>query len=541
MNEPVHVSELRNSKMSPTRQREDDSTPGAGERSSVMRNRKEMLCLLVVFLFVWPFGVQGQSPRLKTASPQQLAITAAQVDFGAGSILISGKNLSDSAVFNGLVTLSVPTKGDISLFVLGFDLAKQQLRVALPGDAIGLTGTLLLSVSNGPGTIRSDTFDLSMGAVGPKGPPGATGPQGPQGSQGAQGISGPPGPTGPQGPKGLQGPQGTPGASGPAGPAGTQGPQGQVGPPGPQGMPGPAQTLSSAYSQDGPPGNQIRLTPSHGDIRIYNDSVPAKEVLFLSQSGSVGIGTSSPNPDIDLTVGGDVPSARGRIAVNTNDVGLLVTSTNPQSPTSTGQTLVGFLVKDSIAEGDSNEISLGFKSLDDARQSTFDVRFGAKVAAVVEKQNTSTKGSGLAFFTSSSIGSQATEKVRITNGGNVGIGTSSPKGALDVNGPIFQRGSVLHADYVFQPSYPLESIEDHAAFMWHERRLQGLPRATLDEGDQQVVELGSQQKGILEELEKAHIYISQLSERMKAQELAIESLETMLAKLSKSPPSVSER
>ena len=48
------------------------------------------------------------------------------------------------------------------------------------------------------------------------------------------------------------------------------------------------------------------------------------------------------------------------------------------------------------------------------------------------------------------------------------------EGALDVNGPIYQRGAVLHADYVFEEDYELESIEEHAEFMW-KHRLCGAP------------------------------------------------------------------
>ena len=33
-------------------------------------------------------------------------------------------------------------------------------------------------------------------------------------------------------------------------------------------------------------------------------------------------------------------------------------------------------------------------------------------------------------------------------------------GRLDVNGPIYQKGKKLHADYVFESDYQLESIED---------------------------------------------------------------------------------
>ena len=62
----------------------------------------------------------------------------------------------------------------------------------------------------------------------------------------------------------------------------------------------------------------------------------------------------------------------------------------------------------------------------------------------------------------------------------VGIGTTNPQGnsgvsSLDVNGSIFQRGSQLHADYVFAPGYDLESIAEHAAEMWRDHHLPAVP------------------------------------------------------------------
>jgi hypothetical protein len=120
---------------------------------------------------------------------------------------------------------------------------------------------------------------------------------------------------------------------------------------------------------------------------------------------------------------------------------------------------------------------------------------------------------------------QAGDKVTIQNStGNVGIGTSSPKGKLDVNGQIFQRGSLLHADYVFESGYELESIEEHSEFMWQHKHLKAIPKAETDENGQEVLEVGSDRKGIVEELEKAHIYIEQLHKR-------IMTLEERLAKL----------
>jgi len=115
--------------------------------------------------------------------------------------------------------------------------------------------------------------------------------------------------------------------------------------------------------------------------------------------------------------------------------------------------------------------------------------------------------------------------------GEVGIGTTNPQGKLDVNGAIFQRGGVLHADYVFSPDYQIESIEEHAELMWEKRHLPAMPQATVDENGYEVVEIGAQRRGLVEELEKAHIYIEELNKKLKQKDEAFEGLKDRLSRL----------
>jgi hypothetical protein len=107
----------------------------------------------------------------------------------------------------------------------------------------------------------------------------------------------------------------------------------------------------------------------------------------------------------------------------------------------------------------------------------------------------------------------------------VGIGTTNPQGTLDVNGAIYQYGSVLHSDYVFEPDYKLESIDEHSDYMWQNKHLMAIPKAEVNEEGLEVVEVGSHRRGIVEELEKAHIYIEQLHKRLKLLEEKLASLE----------------
>jgi len=117
-----------------------------------------------------------------------------------------------------------------------------------------------------------------------------------------------------------------------------------------------------------------------------------------------------------------------------------------------------------------------------------------------------------------------TPGMSITKDGDVGIGTENPQGKLDVNGSIYQRGNRLHADYVFEPGYRLETIDEHSRFMWESKHLKAIPKGKIDANGQEIVEVGAHRRGIVEELEKAHIYIEQLHKR-------ITILEEKLAKL----------
>ena len=60
----------------------------------------------------------------------------------------------------------------------------------------------------------------------------------------------------------------------------------------------------------------------------------------------------------------------------------------------------------------------------------------------------------------------------------------------------------------------VETIQEHTDFMWSNKHLSAIPKAKIDEYGNEIVEVGAHRKGIVEELEKAHIYISQLEERL---------------------------
>lgn len=96
---------------------------------------------------------------------------------------------------------------------------------------------------------------------------------------------------GPQGPQGEAGPPGEPGQQGATGPQGPQGLQGIQGPPGPAGDGGIDVNCSTSFNNN----YTIRGTGS-GNWECTN-------AVWVTSTGRVGIGTTSPSSSYDLTIG----------------------------------------------------------------------------------------------------------------------------------------------------------------------------------------------------------------------------------------------
>jgi hypothetical protein len=108
------------------------------------------------------------------------------------------------------------------------------------------------------------------------------------------------------------------------------------------------------------------------------------------------------------------------------------------------------------------------------------------------------------------------EKVRITPDGSVGIGTSAPTSRLYVQGDATVAGNlhVLGAccgpDYVFDPAYKLASIDEQGTYMRQHHHLPAVGAARTTAEGLADVDVFHQSNGMLEELEKAHLYIESM-------------------------------
>jgi hypothetical protein len=95
-----------------------------------------------------------------------------------------------------------------------------------------------------------------------------------------------------------------------------------------------------------------------------------------------------------------------------------------------------------------------------------------------------------------------------------------------VSVPPSVTGGCTGCDAVFTDEFELESIGDHAALMWEKGYL---PAVGETHEGKVAIDVFQKTTGILQELEKAHIYIEQLHGRMQDKDAEMASLKDRLA------------
>jgi len=260
--------------------------------------------------------------------------------------------------------------------------------------------------------------------------------------------------------------------------------------------------------------------------------------LYVDDGGRIGNGTSTPSTEIH-TVDGDTPTLRlqqdgsSGFAPQTWDVAGNETNFFIRDVTN-GSTLP-FRIRpgaptSSIHIDDEGKVGLGTASpdadlhiLDTGGNSEIQIETGSQAwkwrvnsannqMNMIDDTNSTTPfriaASAASNMVSLGVNTAGADSVNTISFGRDG----SPNITVDIQGSVIVDGATEHADYVFESDFNLETITDHAAFMWQNKHLPALPKAP--EGGKGRVDLVSHQMGVLEELEKAHIYIEQLHSRI---------------------------
>ena len=105
---------------------------------------------------------------------------------------------------------------------------------------------------------------------------------------------------------------------------------------------------------------------------------------------------------------------------------------------------------------------------------------------------------------------------------------TATNGTVTINGNLLVNGTCTGCDAVFSPEYPIESVEEHAEFMYANSYLPAVGPTPEGKG---LIDVFAKTTGILQEVEKAHIYIEQLHRTVQEKDGELMDLKDRVAQL----------
>ena len=267
-------------------------------------------------------------------------------------------------------------------------------------------------------------------------------------------------------------------------------------------------------------GSFFAVEDDSGDRSFKIENGARSNALYVDDGGRIGIGTNNPVADLHVKTG-NTPTLRleqdgsSGFAAQTWDVAgneanfFIRDATNgstlplrifPDSPSNQlNITSAGVGVGTTTPQNDFHIKDTGANAIFDVESGERQWRFSVSNTAPGDfRIRDNTGGQDFMTFTGGSAGNVIIAGTLVTGGG----GTCAPPNPA--------------CDGVFFPDYELESIDEHAAYMWQEQHLPAVGPTRPGE----PINLTLKTTAVLNELEKAHIYIEQLHKRLEKLEQA---------------------
>jgi hypothetical protein len=246
--------------------------------------------------------------------------------------------------------------------------------------------------------------------------------------------------------------------------------------------------------------------------------------LVVDSQGDVGVGTATPATDIHIKIG-DTPTLRleqdGTSGFQPQTWDVAGNETNffirdvtngsqlplrirPDAPTS------------SIDVANDGDVGMGIGSPSQALHVNRNTTGNVSVRIENDNADWDVRVNTVGDFAVTAAGSGVNELTLEETTGNMTLAGTLVTGGGGTCAPPSPA-----CDGVFRPEeYSLESIEEHAAYMWENEHLWGVGPTPAGA----PMDLTRKTTGILHELEKAHIYIEQLNGRVKQLEAELRKL-----------------
>ena len=281
---------------------------------------------------------------------------------------------------------------------------------------------------------------------------------------------------------------------------------------------------------------------SYSSSNLLLQTNATTRMTILNSNGFVGIGTTSPGRELDVV--GEIRTLDGtdRMSMNVDQAGnyselswgddasdRLRFYYNHWNGTSSDREVMTLLSGGNVGIGNTNpsgklDVNGNIKATESItvnKNGSYRIALNGQADGYIYGRNNSSENKFLITSNGNSW----------LNGGNVGIGTSSPDATLAVKGDIHAEEvrvdlSVPAPDYVFKEDYQLRSLQEVQAYIKTNGHLPNIPSAK--EMETHGVELGAMEMKLLEKIEELTLYLFEQQKQYAELEKRTQKLEQQL-------------